>query len=151
MYYGQNVNAKLYIGTSTASPLPAPGSDTFTEVPLVEVITPAANETSVGTFSILNDATKRSVGGKFADQVLEGTLVIDWTEAVHLSMFADSRVAGGQKRNWRLIYPDTGARQEDFVAFIAKWAPESFDSTGDAKEHVSTFTLAIDGGITVTP
>jgi hypothetical protein len=150
-YYGQSVNAFLYIGTSTATPLPAPGSDSFTVIPLLETLTPPANETSVGTFNILNDVNKRSVGGKTGDRIVEGTLVIDWTEATHAAMYADSIVTGGQKRNWRIVYPDTNTRQLDFVAFVSKWAEEAFDATGDAKEHVSAFTLAVDGAVTATP
>jgi len=150
-YYGQSVNAFLYIGTSTATPLPAPAGDSFTVIPLLEILTPPGLETSIGTFSILNDANKRSVGGKSNDKVVEGTVVIDWTEATHVSMYADAALAGGQKRNWRIVYPDSNTRQLDFVAFVAKWTEESFDATGDAKEHVAAFTLAVDGAITVTP
>jgi len=150
-YYGQSVGAKLWIGTSTATPLPAPGADTFTEVPLVEIIKPPSNETSVGTFSILNDTAKRSVGGKLGDRLVDSSLAIDWTLTPHQNIYNDSTVAGGQKRNWRLTYPDTNARQLDFVAFVSKWDEEAFDATGDAKEHVAAFTLAVDGAITVTP
>src|SRR5687768_6907225 len=134
-YYGQSVNAFLEIGTSTSVPLPAPGADSFTRIPLLQILTPPANETSIGSFNVLNDSNKRSVGGKSADKIVEGQVVIDWAEATHVSMDADSRVAGGQKRNWRIVWPDSNSRQEDFVAFISKWAPEAFDATGDAKEH----------------
>lgn len=150
-YYGANVNAKLYIGTSTATTLPAPGSDTFTEVPLLGSITPPPNELTTAFFNILNDANRRSVGGKLNDRVCEGSLVIDWTQAVHTSMYSDSIVAGGQKRNWRIVYPDSNNRQLDFVAFISNWAEEAFDAGEDAKEHRASFTLTVDGAITVTP
>lgn len=150
-YYGANVNAKLYIGTSTASTLPAPGSDTFTEVPLLGSISPPPNELTTAFFNILNDANRRSVGGKLNDRTSEGNLVIDWTQAVHNSMYADSIVAGGQKRNWRIVYPDSGARQLDFVAFLSSWKEQAFDAGEDAKEHRSDFVLTLDGAVTVTP
>jgi hypothetical protein len=150
-YYSASAGAKLYIGTSVAAVLPAFGSDTFTEVPLTGTISPPKHEISAGFFSVLNDIVKRSVGGKKADQSCDGNLVIDWTEAVHLSMYADMQVAGGQKRNWRIIYPDSGNRQLDFKAFLSKWDEEQFDAGQDAKEHRASFTLTIDGAITATP
>jgi hypothetical protein len=149
-YYGANVNAKLYMGASTAASLPVPGSDSFTEVPLLGSITPPANELTTAFFNILNDADRRSVGGKLGDRTCEGSVVIDWTETAHTNMYADSIVAGGQKRNWRIEYPDSGTRRLDFVAFVSNWAEEAFDAGEDAKEHRATFTLTVDGAITVT-
>lgn len=157
-YYGANVNAKLYIGTSTASTLPAPGSDTFTEIPLLGSITPPGNELTTAFFNILNDANRRSVGGKLNDRTCEGGVVLDWANAatvsgttVHQVMYNDSIVAGGQKRNYRIIYPDANNRQLDFVAFISTFTEEAFDAGEDAKEHRANFTLTVDGAVTVTP
>lgn len=157
-YYGANVNAKLYIGTSTAASLPAPGADTLVEVPLLGSITPPGNELSSGFFNILNDANRRSVGGKLNDRTCEGNVVLDWAHAttvsgvtVHQVMYNDSILAGGQKRNYRIIYPDSNNRQLDFVAFISNWSEEAFDAGEDAKEHRATFTLSVDGAVTVTP
>lgn len=150
-FYGANVNAFLYIGTSTATPLPAPGSDTFTVVPLLGTITPPANEISTGGFNILNDGNKRTIGGKLNDRASDGDLVLDWTETVHNNMYADSVIAGGRKRNWQIVYPDSGTRQLDFVAYVSKWTEDAFDASNDAKEHRASFTLTIDGAITVTP
>lgn len=149
-YYTQNTDALLYIGASTADPLPAPGSDTFTEVPLTQVITPPGNEQSVGYFNVTNDSVKRSVGGKLSEQTVEGNLVIDWTQTPIQNMYADSLVAGGRKRNWRIKYPDANDRQLDFVAFVSLWREEAFDATGDAKEHVAAYRLSVDGSVTAT-
>jgi hypothetical protein len=147
-YYGANTGALLYMGTSTATPLPAPGSDTFTEVPLVGSITPPPNEQSTGFFNVLNDANRRSVGGKLNDRLVEGDLVIDWTESVHVAMHNDSLAE--QKRNWRIVYPDSGGRQLDFVGFVSKWAEEAFSASDEAKEHRASYTITVDGAITVT-
>lgn len=149
-YYGTSSGAFLYMGQSTANSLPAPGSDTFLEVPLLGTITPPPIEISSAFFNVLNDTNKRSVGGKKADQSCEGDLVIDWTEAVHVAMRADLDVAGGQKRNWRIVYPDQGSRQLDFKGFLSKWNEEAFDSSADAKEHRAAFTITVDGAITIT-
>lgn len=147
-YYGQNVDALLFMGTSTADPLPSPASDTFTEVPLTQVITPPTWEKSVGFFNVTNDGNKRSIGGKLAEQVIEGNIVIDREEAIHLDMFEDVNVAGNRKRNWRITYPDGWTL--DFVGFMSRWQEEPFDATGDAKEHVASYRISIDGAVTAT-
>jgi hypothetical protein len=149
-YYSAAAGARLLMGASTATPLPAPGSDTFTEVPLLGTIGTPNHEIGSAFFNVLNDTNKRSVGGKKADQLLEGDVVVDWTEPVHTTMYADLQVAGGQKRNWRIVYPDSGARQLDFKAFLSKWQEEPFDASQDAKEHRAAFTLTLDGAITVS-
>lgn len=149
-YYGANVNAKLYIGASTAASLPAPGADSFTEVPLLGSVTPPANELSTGFFNILNDADRRSVGGKLNDRTCPGSVVLDWTQTPHTNMYADSIVAGGQKRNWRIVYPDSNNRQLDFVGFISSWTETAFDAGEDAVEHRADFVITVDGAITVT-
>lgn len=146
-YYGQNVGAKLFIGTSTANPLPADGADTFTEVPLCEILKPPGIELSAGFFNVLNDANKRSVGGKTSDKVVDVQYVRDSTDPVHAAIESDANVAGGQKRNWRLLWAD-GVKLQKFVGFVSKWDPEQFDSTGDAKEHIINSTISVDGAVT---
>lgn len=150
-YYGANVNAKLYMGASTATTLPAPGADTFSQVTLLGSITPPPNVLTNAFFSVQDDGNRRSVGGRLSDQTSEGNLVIDWTTTPHQNMYADSKVAGGQKRNWRIVYPDSNTRQLDFVAFISEWTEEPFDAGEDAKEHRANFVLTIDGAVTATP
>lgn len=151
-FYGANVNGKLYIGTSTATPLPAPGADTFTEVPLQGSITPPANELSTAFFNVLNDGNRRSVGGTLGDRTAPGNVVIDWDDSpIHSNMYADSIIAGGRKRNWRIVYPNTNARQLDFVGFISSWTESAFDAGEEAVEHRADFVITVDGAITVTP
>jgi hypothetical protein len=147
-YYGQNVDALLFMGASTADPLPSAASDEFTEVPLTQVITPPTWEKSVGFFNVTNDGNKRSIGGKLAEQVIEGNIVIDREEAVHLDMFEDVNVSGNRKRNWRITYPDGWTL--DFVGFMSRWQEEAFDATGDAKEHIASYRISIDGAVTAT-
>lgn len=147
--YSQNTGAFLYIGTSTSDPLPAPGSDSFTEIEEAQVLAPVQWERSVGTYNVLNDTSKRSVGGKLGDQTITGTIVLDETIATHATFFSEITAAGsGQKRNWRLVWPS--GKQEDFVAFISRVAPASFDATGDAAPHTFEFTLSVSGSVTRT-
>lgn len=144
-YYSQNVDAFLYMGTSTEVPLPSVASDTLTEVPLVQIINPPAWELSVGAFNILNDSAKRSIGGKLAEQIVEGTIVVDRGQQTHRDFFSDMKVSGGQKRNWRVKRPDDSTL--DFVGFLSLLREEAFDATGDAKEHVFTFRISVDGNM----
>jgi hypothetical protein len=148
-YYGANTGAKLYIGTSILATLPAPGSDTFTEIPLLGSVTTPNNELQGTSFVVQNDAVRRRLGGKLAEQIVEAQIVIDWASTLHVNIFNDSKLSGGQKRNWRIDYP-TG-RRLDFVAYVSKWAEEALDASEEAKEHRADFSLAVDGAITVTP
>lgn len=147
-YYGNNVDALLYMGASTADPLPSAASDTLTEVPLTQVITPPQWERSVGFFNVLNDGNKRSIGGKQADQSIEGTIVLDHSDAVHLDMISDAQALEQVKRNWRIAYPDGWTL--DFVGFISRMSDEAFDATGDAKEHVCSYRISVDGAVTTS-
>lgn len=148
-YYGSNTGAKLFIGTSILTTLPAPGSDTFTEVPLLGSVQTPGNELQGTSFVVQNDTNRRQLAGKLAEQSVEFNVVIDWASAVHGNIYADSKLAGGQKRNWRIDYP-TG-RRLDFVAYVSKWTEEPLDAAEEAKEHRADSSLAIDGAITVTP
>jgi hypothetical protein len=149
-FYSSTNGAKLYMGAATSIPLPVPGADVFTEVPLLITASPPPKEIGVGGFNVQNDTNRRSVGGKKSDQICEGSLVIDWSEPVHVSMAADPDVSGGQKRNWRLVYPDGGNRTLDFVGFLNKWTEEPFDADQEAKEHRAAFSIAVSGAITTT-
>lgn len=151
-YYGQNVDAILYMGASTADPLPDPASDTFTEVPLTQVLTGPVREKSVGTFNVLNDNNARSIGGKKSAQTITGTIVLDHDEAVHVQMIEDANATGQVNRNWRLVYPDGWT--VDAPGFMSRMADASFDATGDASEHTSEFSISVNGAATeemVTP
>jgi hypothetical protein len=55
-----------------------------------------------------------------------------------------------RKRNWYILYPDTGARRDDFVGFISKWEKSEFNAGDDAVEHRVDFEISVDGAVTVT-
>mgnify|MGYP001078741657 CR=1 FL=1 len=151
-YYGQNVDAKLYMGASTADPLPSHASDTFTEVPLVQIVTPAVREKSVASFNVLNDSNTRSLGGKQAARTITGTIVLDHDEATHVQWIEDTNATGQVNRNWRLVYPNGWTRESS--GFLSRLADAAFDATGDAAEHTSEFTISVNGEETeamVTP
>lgn len=149
MFYGANVDAKLFRGSSTANPLPAFLSDSYTEVPLTGSIAPLPRSLNTAFFNVTNDADRRSVGGTKGDKTSEGNIVIDWDEPMHASMYADADVAGGVKRNWYLQYP-TG-RREYFSGFVSQFNQAAFDAGEDAVEHRADWVITASGATLVVP
>lgn len=151
MFYGNNTNARLFYGSSTTDPLPAPGSDTFTEVPLLGKFKPPPNKLNVSFFSILNDAVRRAVGGRLGDRTVPFSVKIDWLLTPVNTIYADSIVPGGRKRNWRITYPDANNRQLDFQAFVSNWEEGEFDAESDGEVHGADSEISLASDITVTP
>lgn len=149
--YAKSTGAKLYIGASTASSLPAPGSDTFTELSANVNFTPPNNEIATKPYRVLNDTALHSVGGSKADQKVPFTIVLDWANTQHQNLEADINVIGGQKRNYRIVYPDAGTRQYDFVAMLTKFNPDQFDAEAQGEPHKAQCELTVDGNITIAP
>lgn len=150
-FYGNNTNALLYYGASTADPLPAPGADTFTVVPLLGKFTPPPNTLNKSFFSILNDAVRRSIVGRLGDRTVPFTVKLDWTLTPINTIYADSSVGGGRKRNWRIVYPDANNRQLDFAAYVTDWKEGVFDAESNGEVHFADSELTLATDITVTP
>jgi hypothetical protein len=148
MYYGRNVDAFIYMGQAITATLPAFNADTYEEIPLLQRFTPPAESLQSASFNVLNDRNKRAVGGKLEDQFVEGTIVIDNLDEVVRDIRRDLKASGGQRRNWRIVYPD-GFTQE-FQGFLSQFSPEELDATADAEEHRAAFRLTVDGAITET-
>lgn len=149
-HYTTNVGAKLYMGTATTDPLPAPGADTFTQVTQLQIVTPAVNEMTTAEYNILDSAEPISLGGKLQPKKVTGTIVFDWALAIHQLLEADSVYAGGRKRNWYILYPDTGARRDDFVGFVSKLEKTEFSAESDPQPHKGNFEISQTGATTVT-
>ena len=148
-YYSASADTKLYIGTATAiagQTLPADGSDSFTEVPLLGTITPPAKEQSAGSFYVLNDNNPRAVGGRAQEKNVPGNLVLDRSEVIHLNMSADADVAGGRKRNWRIVYPDGAI--DKFKGFITQFNKTELDASKEGEPHRVDFNIRVDGAVT---
>lgn len=148
MYTSSN-DGRLFMGQSVLVPLPDPATDTFEEVALTGEIGVPAYSRETSYFNVTNDRQRRSIGGKLTDQTVEGNVVVDWDETTHNDMFADASAAEAVKRNWYIDYAD--GRRLDFVAFLSNWAEEPITAEDEATESRANFTLAIDGGVTVTP
>lgn len=153
-YHSNNVDCLLYIGTASAtssSGLPADASDTFTEVGMTGKIKLPTYERSVGRFNVLNDANKRSVGGKLSDQNISGDVVLGQNdgEATHDTMFADASSTTAVYRNWRVVTPVGETHKAQ--GFLSLWDRSEYDSSTDATEVRCNFNIAVDGAVTVVP
>lgn len=143
-YFSRNQNAKLFMGASTSTPLPAFLSDSYTEVPLLGAIKPATRSLSSAFFNILNDALRRSLGGKQQDKVWSGNVVVDDDSPEHNTMMDDADIAGGRKRNWYLVYPN--GRLIYWAGFVSNWDETQLEASEDPEAFRADFSIAQDGG-----
>lgn len=147
-FAGQGMTLKR--GAATGASLPAPGSDTFTDVALTGSLKLPSDVRTVNSFKTLDSADPRKVGGGFEERIVSFRLVWDPADAVHTTLYADAVTASSTtaRRNWRIVAPDTGAYQWDFVGFISKWEWEDVENE---KEVAATVEISVDGSVTRTP
>lgn len=136
-------------GQASGSSLPAPGSDTFDTINLVGNVKLPGDVRTVNSFKTLDSPDPRKVGGGFEDRIVSFRLVMDPSDALHISMKADAKTSSSTtaRRNWRVILPDSGAYQFDYVGFIQKWEWEDVENE---KEVAATVEIAVDGTVTET-
>jgi len=134
-------------GQASGASLPAPGSDTFDLINLAGNVKLPSDTRTTNSFKTLDSPDPRKVGGGFEDRVVSFRLVFDSTDAVHISMKADAKTSSSTtaRRNWRVILPDAGAYQFDYVGFIQKWEWEDVENE---KEVAATIEIAVDGTVT---
>lgn len=142
------VGAKLRRGTSTATPLPVPGSDTFTDVPLVNNLQAPEAKRKVNSYATLDNASPVQYGGVLEARKVSFEMVVDFDDAVHRTIISDSENAAQVKRNWKIVYPNTAAETLDFVGFISSYAEEPMDAEGIVRAKVE---ISVDGVVTRTP
>jgi hypothetical protein len=140
-HYGSNTGAKLQMGASTASTLPAHGSDTFTDMPLLESVQPPSNEIQIATFNVHNQVAPLTLGGKLSNQTVEAVIAVDWAVTQVSDAYADSVFAGGRRRNWKIQYPS--GRVIHFQGFITKWTEDAMEASEEVVEHRASISIAI--------
>lgn len=145
---GQGTTIKR--GAATGASLPAPGADTFTDVALVGTLKLPSDVRTVSSFKTLDSPDPKKVGGGFEDRVVSFRLVWDPADAVHTTLYNDANTTSSTtaRRNWRIVAPDTGAYQWDFVGFISKWEWEDVENE---KEVAVSVEITVDGTVTRTP
>jgi hypothetical protein len=142
------VGAKLQRGTATGASLPAPGSDTFTDVPLINNLKPPAAKRKLTDFYTLESASPKRYGGALDPQEVTFDMVVDVSDAVQRTIITDGENASQVRRNWRIIYPNTAAEQLDFVGFVSGYEEEALEAEGIVQAKI---TITIDGAVTRTP
>lgn len=144
MAYHAGQGTVLKRGAATGASLPAPASDTFTEVSLVGSIKLPADTRTVNYFKTLDSPDPRAVGGGFENRVLSFRLVWDPADSLHRSLRDDatSTTSTAARRNWKVIMPDGGEYTFDYVGFVSKWEWEDIENE---KESAAAVEITIDG------
>lgn len=141
---------QLFIGASTADPLPAPGSDSFTKVPQMKTCTVPTPSKSAQKENTLDAVTIASVGTPQWSNCV-GSLLTNYTQAPHNTMLADA-AAAGRKRNWYTVEPDAGGRRTDFQGEIIRMTPGQYAAALEGAPALAhEFEIATSGTPTVTP
>jgi|SRR6185436_15416296 len=145
-----SAEAELWIGASTASTLPSPGSDTFTKVPQLKVIRPPqASKTASKEVTLDGVTISSSSIAQWSN--CTGAFLTDYTPTPHTNMIGDSALTG-RRRNWYIIEPDAGARRTDFIGEVIRCEGGDYEAQEDAppaRRH--EFEIAVSGTPSVTP
>lgn len=128
--YTRLTNWKLFIGASVTDPPAAPGSDTFTRVMRLISVVPGPNSQPAAEFFVLDSTDAESLGGQLAPRDWPVKIYDDAAMTPHTTLEADSLIAGGRKRNFRVEKPN--GKRIDFVGFVNQWTPEGAEASGDA-------------------
>lgn len=145
-----SAEAMLYMGASTADPLPAPGSDTFTKIPQLKTLQVPTPSKSSQKENTLDGVTIASTGTPQWSNCT-GSLLTNYTQSVHNTMLADV-ATGGRKRNWYVVEPDAGARRTDFQGELMRLAPGQYAASLEgAPAQAHEFEIATSGVPTITP
>lgn len=142
--------AQLFMGASTASTLPAPGSDTFTKVAKLKTLTVPKVSKGTQKENTLDGETISSSGTAQWSNCT-GSFATDYANTQHTNMLADAAVSG-RKRNWYTIEPDEGGRRTDFIGEVVRCEGTPYQASLDgAPAHTHEFEIATSGVPAVTP
>lgn len=148
--HSSGAEAQLFMGSSTASTLPAPGSDTFTKIPKLKTLNVPKVSKGTQKENTLDGETLSSSGTpQWSD--CSGSLATDYTETTHTNLLADAGISN-RRRNWYTIEPDAGNRRTDFIGeVVSAVGAEYAASLEGSPAHTHTFQIAVSGVPTVTP
>lgn len=119
--------------------------EVFTNIPEIKTIGGPTGASDLLEATNLDSTAKEYVVG-LADSG-EIRLGVNWdpTSVVHDNLFTDWQ--NRTKRNFRMVFSDTGAAQLDFAAYV-----QNYEISGGANAIVeANITLKITGAITFTP
>lgn len=138
---------KLQRGTATGSSLPAPASDTFTDVVDIEELKAPSASREIDEYFVLDRVASKKLVGPVSWSPATAKCARDYQNAVHDSLEDDSFVAGGQRRNWRVIANDPSQERRDFVGYVNKFELGSVTNRGRVQYDVE---IVVDGDVTIT-
>lgn len=144
-----SAEAELYMGASTASTLPAPGSDTFTKIAQLKIVKPPQASKTASKEVTLDGVTVASSSiAQWSN--CTGAFLTDYTQAPHLAMIGDAAITA-RRRNWYIVEPDAGARRTDFIGEVIRCEGGDYEAQEDAppaRRH--EFEIAVSGTPLVT-
>jgi hypothetical protein len=138
---------KLQRGTATGASLPAPGADTFSDVLDIEELTPPQATREVDEWFVLDLVASKKRPGPVSFSPCTAKCTRAYGDLIHNSLEDDAIVAGGQRRNWRIIASDSGQEQRDFVGYVNKFAINALTNKG---RSVFDLEILVDGSVPIT-
>lgn len=138
---------KLQIGTATGSSLPAPASDTFTDVLDIEELKAPSASREIDEYFVLDQVASKKLVGPVTWSSATAKCARNYQDTVHDSLENDSFVSGGQRRNWRVIANDASLERRDFVGYVNKFEIGSVTNRGRVQYDLE---IVVDGGVTIT-
>ncbi len=150
MSYHAGQGTVIRRGTATGASLPAPGSDTFTQILLVRPIKLPSDIQTTKSFKVLEQAAPLSVGGALEENELSFRIVWDPANAMHVALRADAKNSNStaKRRNWQVIMSDSGLYTFDYIGFVSKWEWEDIENEN---EIAATITVTLDGAYSEAP
>lgn len=123
-----------------------PGGGTYATIPQCMSVTPPKRTRKQAEVYIHDQAAPVVNVGAYEAQTVEFELAWDPGNSYHQDLFADS--AAKTARNYRLVYPDSGAATESFSAMV-NFEIGELDAEGTNPMTLSG-TLVLQAGSTVT-
>ena len=69
-------------------------------------------------------------------------ILVDYSDTIHRRLISDAEASSNVKRNYRIIMPNTGAEQLDFVGFVSEYAEQAMNADGII---LAKLTVSVDG------
>jgi hypothetical protein len=138
--------SSLAYGAATGASLPAFASDSYTSVPDLESVTPAAGSRQVDEYYVLDTKAAKKVVGSLTYDVIQfnGTRAFD--SAAQDQVEDDANASSSVRRNFRVTLPNAGAQIQYCAGYVSKFQYGELTNQGRI-----TFSgeITVDGAITI--
>lgn len=138
---------KLERGAATGAALPAPGSDTFSQVLDIEGLVPPSATREIEERFVLDQVASKKFQGPVSWSPSTGKLLFADGDAVHDSLLADSYATPpAARRNYR-ISSLSSTIVFNFVGFVTKFEFDEITNQGVVSYNLE---IAVDGSVTIS-